>query len=110
CEMAQAFRRLGSAVTIVSLDPRLLPREDADASAVLAARFAREGVATALGARLARVERRDGAAVVVYDRGHGEESALADAILVAVGRAPNVEGLGLEAAKIEYDKTGVRVD
>ena len=111
CELAQAFRRFGSTVTIVSLDPRLLPREDADASAVLAARFAREGIVTALGARLSRVERRTDAVAVVYDRGRGEEIAVADAILVAVGRAPNVEDLGLEAARVDYDAaTGVRVD
>jgi len=110
CELAQAFRRFGSAVTIVSLDPRLLPREDADASSVLAARFAREGIVTALGARLVRAEQREGASVVIYDRGRGEETVAGDAILVAVGRAPNVEGLGLEAARVEYDRTGVRVD
>jgi len=110
CELAQAFRRFGSTVTIVSLDPRLLPREDADAAAVLAARFAREGIVTALGARLARVERRADGVAVAYERGRGEETAVADALLVAVGRAPNVEGLGLEAARIEYDATGVHVD
>src|SRR5262249_5892249 len=110
CELAQAFRRFGSAVTVVSLDPRLLPREDADAASVLAARVARGGVVPAARGRLARVERREGASVVVYDRGRGEEAVAGDAILVAVGRAPNVEGLGLEAARVEYDRTGVRVD
>jgi len=110
CELAQAFRRFGSVVTMVSLDPRILPREDEDASAVLAARFAREGIGTALGARLVRVERRPDGVAVVHDRGRGEETAVGDAILVAVGRAPNVEGLGLEAARVEYDATGVRVD
>jgi pyruvate/2-oxoglutarate dehydrogenase complex dihydrolipoamide dehydrogenase (E3) component len=110
CELAQAFRRFGSAVTIVSLDPRLLPREDDVASTVLAARFAREGIVTALGARLARVERRADGVATIYDRGNGEETAVADAILLAAGRAPNVEGLGLEAARVAYDATGVRVD
>src|SRR5206468_3012151 len=76
CELAQAFRRLGSEVTMVSLDPRLLPREDADAAQVLAARFAREGIRMALGARLRRVERRDAAHVVVFERGQGEEEAI----------------------------------
>ena len=110
CELAQAFRRLGSAVTIVSLDPRLLPREDVDAAALLAARFAREGIALALGARVLRIERGDGGHAVVFDRGRGEERAVGDAILVAVGRAPNVEDLGLAAARVEHDGTGVRVD
>jgi pyruvate/2-oxoglutarate dehydrogenase complex dihydrolipoamide dehydrogenase (E3) component len=110
CELAQAFRRLGSAVTIVSLDARLLPREDADAAAVLAARFAREGIALALGARIVRVEARDGGHAVVFDRGRGAEDAVGDAILVGVGRAPNVEGLGLEAAGVAWDAHGVEVD
>jgi pyruvate/2-oxoglutarate dehydrogenase complex dihydrolipoamide dehydrogenase (E3) component len=110
CELAQAFRRLGSAVTVVSLDPGLLPREDPDAAALLAARFAREGIALALGARVLRVERDDGGHAVVFDRGRGEERAVGDAILVAVGRAPNVEGLDLAAAGVEHDRTGVRVD
>ncbi len=110
CELAQAFRRLGSAVTIVSLDPRLLPRDDPDAARVLDARFAREGIGLALGARIARVERRDGAKVVVFERGGRAEEAVGDELLVAVGRAPNVEGLGLEEAGIRHDATGVVVD
>jgi pyruvate/2-oxoglutarate dehydrogenase complex dihydrolipoamide dehydrogenase (E3) component len=110
CELAQAFRRLGSAVTIVSLDPRLLPRDDPDAARVLDARFAREGIGLALGAKIARVERRDGAKVVVFERGGRAEEVVGDELLVAVGRAPNVEGLGLEEAGIRHDATGVVVD
>ncbi|HJQ82923.1 MAG TPA: mercuric reductase [Candidatus Binatia bacterium] len=110
CELAQAFRRLGSDVTIVSLDGRLLPREDADAAAVLAARFEREGIATALGARIARVEQEGGTKAIVFDRGRGTERAVGDAILVAVGRAPNVEGLDLERAGVRHRPGGVEVD
>jgi len=110
CELAQAFRRLGSTVTIVSLDPRLLPRDDPDAARVLEARFATEGIVLALGARIARVERRDGTKVVAFERGGRAEEAAGDELLVAVGRAPNVEGLGLEEAGIRHDATGVVVD
>jgi pyruvate/2-oxoglutarate dehydrogenase complex dihydrolipoamide dehydrogenase (E3) component len=110
CELAQAFRRFGSDVTIVSLDPRVLPRDDADAAAVLAAQFAREGIRLALGARIQRVERRGDAKIVVFERGSGREEAAGDALLLGVGRAPNVEGLGLEAARVAYDGSGVRVD
>jgi pyruvate/2-oxoglutarate dehydrogenase complex dihydrolipoamide dehydrogenase (E3) component len=110
CELAQAFRRFGSDVTIVSLDPRLLPRDDAGAAAILAAQFAREGIRLALGARIQRVERRADAKVVVFERGSGREEAVGDALLLGVGRAPNVEGLGLEAARVAYDASGVHVD
>jgi pyruvate/2-oxoglutarate dehydrogenase complex dihydrolipoamide dehydrogenase (E3) component len=110
CELAQAFRRFGSDVTIVSLDPRVLPRDDADAAAILAAQFAREGIRLALGARIQRVERRADTKVVVFERGSGREEAVGDALLLGVGRAPNVEGLGLEAARVAYDASGVHVD
>ena len=82
CELAQAFRRFGSDVTIVSLDPRVLPRDDADAAAILAAQFAREGIRLALGARIQRVERRAGAKVVVFERGSGREEAVGDALQI----------------------------
>ena len=110
CELAQAFRRFGADVTIVSLDPRLLPREDPDAAAIMTRAFEREGVGLRLGARLVRVERSGDAKVVVFDRGQGEERAAGDEILLAVGRAPNTDGLGLEAAGVAFDRTGVQVD
>jgi pyruvate/2-oxoglutarate dehydrogenase complex dihydrolipoamide dehydrogenase (E3) component len=110
CELAQSFRRFGADVTVMALDPRLLPREDADASAVLRARFAREGIRTELGVKPVKVERDGEMWRVTYVR---DEQALfidVDAILVATGRAPNVEGLGLEAAGVAFDKKGVAVD
>ncbi len=110
CELAQAFRRFGSVVTVVSLDPRLLPREDADAAAILAARFKREGVILRLAAKLLRVERRGGARVVVFERDGRQEEAIGDEVLVAAGRAPNVEGLDLEAAGVALGRNGVEVD
>ncbi|MEK6606583.1 MAG: mercuric reductase [Myxococcota bacterium] len=110
CELAQAFRRFGSEVTVVSLDERLLPREDEDAAAIVTARFEKEGVNLALGARLVRVAREGASKVVAFDRGRGEEQVAGDEVLVAVGRAPNVEALGLEAAGIEFDRFGVKVD
>jgi len=110
CELAQAFARLGVAVTMVSLDPRLVPRDDADASGVLAARFEHEGIRTALGVRLVRVERRGDAHAVLFDRGRGVEEAVGDQLLLAVGRAPNVEDLDLEQAGIRREPAGVVVD
>ncbi|MBI4161338.1 MAG: mercuric reductase, partial [Acidobacteria bacterium] len=110
CELAQAFRRFGSELSILSLGSRLLPREDEDAAAVLAARFQRDGIHLALGAKIQRVERRRDGKAVVFERDGRQEVVTGDEILVGVGRVPNVEGLGLEAAGVECDKTGVKVD
>jgi pyruvate/2-oxoglutarate dehydrogenase complex dihydrolipoamide dehydrogenase (E3) component len=110
CELAQAFRRFGSAVTVLSLDPRLLPREDADAAAILAGRLEREGVILRLGAKLVQVERRLGAKVVVFERDGRREEAEGDELLVAAGRAPNVEGLDLDKAGVAAGRGGVEVN
>lgn len=110
CELAQALRRFGAEVTVVSRDLGVLPREDPDAAAIVMKALAREGVALALGARLARVERDGPAKIVSFDRGQGEERVVGDEILVAAGRAPNTEGLGLEAAGVAFGGAGVEVD
>jgi pyruvate/2-oxoglutarate dehydrogenase complex dihydrolipoamide dehydrogenase (E3) component len=110
CELAQAFRRFGSEVSIVSLDARLLPREDADAAAVLAAQFERETIGLALGAKIVRVEKRGGAKVVVFERNREQHELVGDEVLVAIGRTPNLDGLGLQAAGVKFDAGGVVVD
>jgi pyruvate/2-oxoglutarate dehydrogenase complex dihydrolipoamide dehydrogenase (E3) component len=103
CELAQTFQRFGSEVTIVSLDARVLPREEADAAAILDGRLRSEGIRLELGTKLVRVERDR---TVVFDRG----SVASDAILLAAGRAPGVDGLGLEAAGVGFGRQGVVVD
>jgi pyruvate/2-oxoglutarate dehydrogenase complex dihydrolipoamide dehydrogenase (E3) component len=112
CEMAQAFGRLGSRVTLVDQAPQLLPREDADAAAVLEKRLRDEGIELALGQRVERVETRaTGKRLHLRDGDPAERVIDCDELLVAVGRAPNVEGMGLETAGVEYDaRRGVRVD
>jgi pyruvate/2-oxoglutarate dehydrogenase complex dihydrolipoamide dehydrogenase (E3) component len=110
CELAQAFRRFGSEVSIISLDARLLPREDADAAAVLAAQFERETIGLALGAKIVRVEKRGGAKVVVFERDREQHDLVGDEVLVAIGRTPNLDGLGLQAAGVKFDAGGVLVD
>lgn len=112
CELAQAFQRLGSAVTLFHDRAHVLDREDADAAAIVQAQFGRDGIDLQLSAQLAAV-RRDGDEIVVrYRDASGEErEARVDRILVAAGRAPNVEQLGLEQVGVEVDaRRGVRVD
>jgi pyruvate/2-oxoglutarate dehydrogenase complex dihydrolipoamide dehydrogenase (E3) component len=111
CELAQAFGRLGSEVTLLSDAPRLLPRDDARASSLLSARFEAEGIELVFGAQIQRVERRDSGKRVVYRRADASERAVdVDEILVAAGREPNVTALGLEATGVAYDDDGIAVD
>ena len=114
CEMSQAFARFGARVTLLDRMDHVLPREDADAAAVVQDALAASGVALELGVAIDRIERRGDETVVRFSRG-GEAGpepgeVRADTLLVAVGRAPNVEGLGLEAAGVDYSGKGVQVD
>lgn len=111
CELAQAFRRLGSRVTIIQRGSQFLSREDPDAAKILARTFTREGIQIILGGKVNRVT-REGAKRWVHVEYAGKTEAIpADAILVGVGRAPNVEGLNLEAVGVEYDpQAGVHVN
>lgn len=112
CELAQAFRRFGAVVTLIGDSPRILPREDPDASAALAAVFEREGITTLLDARVTRVDADGSSRVrsVVVEHGGREVLVRAVAVLVAVGRTPNLEGLDLERAGIASTPAGVVVD
>ncbi len=112
CEMAQAFRRLGSQVTLFDMAEHVLPREDADAAGIVQQRFREEGIELLLGCRIERVESRGDAKRVHVALGDGPTRAVeVDELLVGVGRAPNVEGLGLETVGVEFDaRRGVVVD
>ncbi len=113
CEMAQAFARFGTEVTIVSLDDHLLPREDADAAAIVQNAMVADGVRLELGARLERVETEEGGKRVYYSRqGSPAEggSVLCDELLLAMGRKANTDGLGLEAAGVAAARNGIEVD
>ena len=110
-ELAQAFGRLGSAVHVVEALPTFLPREDAEVAARLREQLEAEGIRFHLGAQATRV-RREGATTHLTVRGaHGEERELAgDALLVAVGRRPNLDGLNLDALGVTTDRGGVVTD
>jgi len=111
-ELAQAFRRLGSDVTVIDRAPQLLPREDADAARVIEDQFRREGIATLLDCALSRVEMTEAGKRIHVTRAEGAPKTVdVDAILVAAGRAPNVEDLNLEAVGVDFDpQRGVHVN
>ena len=109
-EMAQAHRRLGSRVTVLERF-RILPRDDAELVAVLQRQLEAEGIAIHQDATVARIEPADGGCVrVVLAADDGERTIDGSHLLVAAGRVPNVEGLGLEAAGIAYGARGITVD
>jgi pyruvate/2-oxoglutarate dehydrogenase complex dihydrolipoamide dehydrogenase (E3) component len=114
CELAQAFARFGSAVTLFDQAPRVLPRDDADAAAVVHRHLENAGVSLALGVRLERVTDTRGEIAVASRRAGVDDGpatrTAGDALLIAAGRAPNIEGLDLDAAGIEAAKEGVVVD
>lgn len=110
CEMAQSFARFGSRVSLFEMADRVLVREDADAARVVQDAMAADGVDLVLGAAVKRVEQREGAIVVTVEQGGEKKEVIVDALLVAVGRKPNVDGLGLEAAGVAYGEKGVEVD
>jgi len=110
CELAQAFARFGSRVTLLERGAQLLSREDGDAAAIIQQVFGREGIDLRLSTRVAAVASRGAEKILRLEGPPGEVSELAvDAILVGMGRAPNVEGLGLERAGIVWDREGVKV-
>ena len=110
CEMAQSFARFGSEVTLIDLSAQILPREDADAAAVVQAGMERSGVRFRFSAGIEAVSHANGVFSVTIERGGRREVLVGDQLLVAIGRAPNVDGLGLERAGIAFEKTGVTVD
>ena len=109
-ELAQAHRRLGARVTVLEM-ARLLGAADPELSEVVRIALLREGIEVREGARVTAVRRGDGEtlAVSVEENGEGREIT-GSHLLVAVGRKPNVGGLGLEAAGVEHDVGGIRVD
>ncbi len=111
CELAQSFARLGSQVSLLEMAPQVLTREDADAAAIIASALRRDGVNLITGASIGRVEAVDAVRRIHLERDGAAEWLDVDEILVGVGRAPNVDGLGLESAGVEYDsRQGVHVD
>jgi pyruvate/2-oxoglutarate dehydrogenase complex dihydrolipoamide dehydrogenase (E3) component len=109
-ELAQSFARFGSAVTIVHAGAHVLPRDDIDAAAVVSTALEADGVQIINQVTVERVS-HDGQQFTMQLSGDGVPSTLeADRLLVATGRTPNTEGLGLEVAGVRFTPKGVSVD
>lgn len=110
CELAQCFARFGSQVTLIDKGARALSRDDADAAAIIRHALERDGVTCVMGAEITGVAQQ-GAVIAVRASQQGAASTFdCDALLIAIGRAPNVEGLGLEQADVAFTARGVTVD
>ena len=106
CELAQAFARIGSLVTLVEMAPRLLPREDPDASNLLAGVFVEEGIDLKTGHRAERFALEDGERVLYAVGPQGKVRLPFDKLLCALGRVPNIRGFGLEELGIPSPRRG----
>jgi pyruvate/2-oxoglutarate dehydrogenase complex dihydrolipoamide dehydrogenase (E3) component len=110
-EFAQMYRRFGSAVTVIEALPRLVAREDEDISAELAKILEGEGIAVKLGAKALSVARKGNGIVVEIDTSIGRAQVEGSHLLVAIGRRPNTDDLGLEKAGVKLDARGyIEVD
>ncbi|UCF36865.1 MAG: mercuric reductase [Acidobacteriota bacterium] len=111
CELAQAFSRLGSKVTLIELEKRFLPREDPEAAELLKTVFVEEEIDLRLNTRLSRVENSASEKRLVLESDGNVDSLDVDQILIGTGRSPNVAGLNLERAGVHYSTSGgIEVD
>ena len=110
CELAQAFARFGSQVYLIEALHGILPNEDRDAAEIVYQSMVRDGVTLLCCGKQMRVGKGERGKRLSLDS-HGQQyDVTVDEILVGAGRQPNVEGLGLEAVGVEYDKAGVKVN
>jgi dihydrolipoamide dehydrogenase len=108
CEFASIFQRFGSQVTIIEMLPTLIPAEDDDAAKELAKQFGKRGITLQLEKQCTKVEESGSGLTVEFG---DNESVECDLMLVAVGRGPTVEGLGLEEIGVEFDqRKGIAAD
>ena len=111
CEMAQAFARFGSKVSQFEAAPQILTREDRDAARIVEQALLHDGVELLTDSQIDEVVVNNGEKTILYQRGGQQHDLPVDAILLGVGRAPNVEGLNLETVGVADDpRKGVTVD
>jgi pyruvate/2-oxoglutarate dehydrogenase complex dihydrolipoamide dehydrogenase (E3) component len=110
-EFAQIYRRFGSAVTVIEALPRLVAREDEDICAEVARILEQEGIAIKLGAKALSVARKGNGVAVEIETSRGRAEVEGSHLLVAIGRLPNTDGLGLDKAGVKVDARGyIEVD
>jgi len=107
CELAQFYGRIGSHVTLIQSGDYLLPRVDRDADDLLSEKFREEGIDVRLNGRAKKVEGGHGSP---YRLQLGDEELEAEALLIATGRTPNVEGFGFEELGVKVGRQGIEVD
>ena len=105
-EFGQMFHRLGSRVTIIHRSEQILPREDPEVAAELQKALAAEGVDFLLNTRTTAVERKDGSIILAIEGSHGLSTVTGSNLLVATGRLPNSDDLGVDKAGIETERKG----
>ena len=111
CEMAQSFARFGSQVCLFERSTHILPREDADAAQIVQDQMKGDSVCFVFESNITQIESRGSEKVVHYQTNGTPHELLVDEILVGIGRAPNIEGLGLDTIGVEYDhRSGVKVN
>lgn len=110
-EFASVFNRLGTKCTVIEMLPRIVPVEDEEISKELERVFKKQGIRIETGARVESVERSSGGVKLAVTLANGKKDSIeAEKLLVAVGRAPNTQNIGLENTSIETDRGFVRVD
>ena len=110
CELAQSFARFGSQVYLIEAMHGIMPNEDRDAAEIVEQQMLRDGVKLLCCGKDLKVSRTDSGKRLIVDSHGQQHDVTVDEILVGVGRTPNVEGIGLEAVGVEYDKTGIKVN
>ncbi len=110
CELAQSFARFGSQIYLIEAQHGILPNEDRDAAEIVEQHMVRDGVKLLCCGKDLKVSRTDSGKQLTVDSHGRQYDVTVDEILVGVGRTPNVERIGLEAAGVEYDKNGVTVN
>ena len=110
CELAQAFARFGSQVTLIETAHGIMPNEDRDAADIVEQQMVRDGVKLLCCGKDLRIEKGEGGKRLIVDSHSQPYDVTVDEILVGVGRLPNVERMGLEAAGVAYDTRGIEVN
>ncbi|MGQ9837319.1 MAG: dihydrolipoyl dehydrogenase family protein [Cyanobacteriota bacterium] len=112
CELGQALARLGSEVTLIASRDSILPKEDPEAAQVVQQQLAQDGIRILTQARAQKVSQENGEKCLYIEAKNGNDSKVirAEEILVAAGRIPNLEGLSLEAAGVQYSPQGLQVN